>query len=65
MTSVGESPVSNKKRTKSKTYCHEKLEKIKCKLNEAYFQVEDTSYKNMCDCGNTQREIIGQFKEKF
>ena len=28
LTSVGKSPVSNKKHTKSKTYCHKKLEKL-------------------------------------
>ena len=42
-----------------------KNQKITCKLNKAYFQVEDTSYENKCDFENTQREIIDQFKEKF
>lgn len=65
LTSIGESPVITKKCNTSRKYCKEKMEKIKCKLNDTFFQGEDVQNQAGCDCDSTLQEIIDQFKEKF
>ena len=63
--SMGESPIVKKKCENSKKYRQEKMEKIKSKLNDKFFQGENASYEKECDCDESQNEIINQFKEKF
>lgn len=65
LATVGESPVMKKKCTKSKKYCHEKMEKIKFKIGESFFDVDKFTNEKKCDCDDVQAEIIAQFKTKF
>lgn len=64
LTSIGESPIVKKKCDSSNKYCKEKIEKIKCKLNETFFHGKG-DYEQKCGCEYTESEIIDQFKEKF
>lgn len=63
LTSLGESPVMKSKCTSNKRYCKDKLEKIKCKLNDSFFKSD--GHVKECDCEGSQTEIVDQLKEKF
>lgn len=63
LTSIGESPIIKSKCKSSKRYCKEKNEKVKCRLNECFFQSVPDESDIVCTC--VQTEILEQLKDKF
>lgn len=64
LTSLGESPIKKKQCKTNKTYCKTKIEKVKLKFNNTFFQLNKED-DNALQLDNTETEIVHQLKEKF